>query len=205
MPKLDIVLGGGSVLQSDRLANYKGHGFGLGFADLLGGQGASVATMQHFVSNLMHERGKLLGWLHPGKQRDLPAMRKTLRGSNSFREAKLDALPFDELEQAFAVSAHVAIDFGQCWEFFAFGLSYIKNIDGPESVQRPPTLGSCVFTRLVGRYILRASSSDHRGENENAFFSPFNEAPERVPCPKSGNVGTTGFLAGEGHNVAEPQ
>src|SRR5580698_1489875 len=98
-------------------------------------------------------------------------MRKTLRGSNSLGEAKLDALRFDELEQAFAVSAHVAVDFGQCWEFFAFGLADIENIDRPESVQRPLTFRCCVFTRLVGRYIPCASSSNHRGENENAFFS----------------------------------
>src|SRR3984885_11955251 len=45
VPKLDVVLGRGSVLKSDRLANYKGHGFGLGLADLLGGQRATVATM----------------------------------------------------------------------------------------------------------------------------------------------------------------
>ena len=50
VPKLDVVLGCGSVLKSDRLANHKGHGFGLGFADLFGGQGAAVATMEHFVS-----------------------------------------------------------------------------------------------------------------------------------------------------------
>src|SRR5580704_5419523 len=66
MPKLDVVLGCGSVLKSDRLANYKGHGFGLGLADLFGGQGAAVATMQHFVSDLMHKRRELLGGLHPG-------------------------------------------------------------------------------------------------------------------------------------------
>jgi hypothetical protein len=96
---------------------------------LFGGQGTAVATMQHFVSNLMHQCGKLLGWLHPCKQRDLPAMRKTLRGSNSLGETKLNALRFHELEQAFAVSAHVAIDFGQCWEFFAFGLTDILSRD----------------------------------------------------------------------------
>jgi hypothetical protein len=50
VPKLDVVLGCGSVLKSDRLADDKGHGFGLGLADLFGGQGAAVATMQHFVS-----------------------------------------------------------------------------------------------------------------------------------------------------------
>src|SRR5258708_33933411 len=115
-------------------------------------------------------------------------MRKTLRGSNSLGEADLDALPFHELGQTFAVSAHVAIDFGQCWEFFAFGLTDVKNVNGTESVQRPLTLRSCVLTRLVGRYILRASFSDHRGENENAFFSPFNEAAQRSPCHQSGNV-----------------
>src|SRR5690348_14948335 len=140
--------------------------------------------MQHIVGNLMHERGKLLGGLHPSKQRYLPAMRKTLRRSNSLGEAKLDALRLHELKQTFAVAAHVAIDFGQRWEFLAFGLADIENIDRPKSVQRPLTFRCCVFTRFVGCYILRASSSDHRGENENAFFSPFNEAAKRVPCPK---------------------
>ena len=47
------------------IGNHKCHGFGLRFADLLGGQRAAVAAMQHFVSDLMHECGKLLGWLHP--------------------------------------------------------------------------------------------------------------------------------------------
>src|SRR5208282_5252319 len=203
VPKLDVVLGCGSVLKPDRLADHKGHGLGLGLADLFGGKGAAVATMQHFVSNLMHERGKLLGGLHPCKQGDLPAMRQTLRESNSLGEAKVDTLRFHELQQAFAVSAHVAIDFGQCWEFFAFGLTDVKNVDGPESVQRPLTLCGCVCTRLVGRYILRASSSDHRGENENAFFSPFNEAAKRVPCPQSGNVGGIGLLTCDEHDVAK--
>jgi hypothetical protein len=56
-------------------------------------------------------------------------MRKTLRGSNSLGETKLDALRFYELEKAFAVTAHVAIDFGQCWEFSAFGLANVLSRD----------------------------------------------------------------------------
>src|SRR6202021_2548789 len=150
--------------------------------------------MQHFVGDLMHQRGELLGWLHPGKERDLPAMRETLRGRNSLGEVDLDALRFHELEQSFAVSAHIAVYFGQGGELLAFGLADIENIDGPESVQRPLTLRGCLFTRLVGRYILRASFSDHRGENENAFFSPFNEAAKRVPCTKASNIGGIGLL-----------
>ena len=66
VPKLDIVLGRGSVLKSDRLADHKGHGFGFGFADLLRGHRSTLATVEHFVSDLMHECGELLGWLHPG-------------------------------------------------------------------------------------------------------------------------------------------
>src|ERR1700726_4906325 len=130
-------------------------------------------------------------------------MRKTLCGRNALGEVKLDALRFHELKQTFAVSAHVAIDFGQSRKVFAFGLGNVENIDGSESVQRSLTLSCCVFTRLVGRYILRASSSDHRGENENAFFSPFNEAAKRVPCPKSDNIGSIGLLACDEHDVAE--
>src|SRR5580658_2516725 len=51
VPELDVVLGCGSVLKPNRLANDKGHGFGFGLADLLRGQRASVAPMQHFVSD----------------------------------------------------------------------------------------------------------------------------------------------------------
>ena len=64
-------------------------------------------------------------------------MRETFRGSNSLGEAKLDALRFHELEQAFAVSAHVAIDFGQCWEFFAFGLGNVLSRDLRPSLCAP--------------------------------------------------------------------
>src|SRR5579863_6119622 len=159
--------------------------------------------MQHFVSDLMHKRGEFLGWLHPRKQFDLAAIRETLCGSNFLGETNLDALRFNELKQTFAVSAHVAIDFGQRGKVFAFGLADIENVDGPETVQRPLTLCCCVLTRLVGRYILRASSSDHRGENENPSFSPFNEAAKRVPCPKSGNVGSSGLLTRDEHDIAE--
>ena len=56
-------------------------------------------------------------------------MRETFCGSNSLGEAKLDTLRFYELEQAFAVSTYIAIDFGQCWEFFAFGLTDILSRD----------------------------------------------------------------------------
>ena len=93
--------------------------------------------MQHFVGDLMDERGKLLGWLHPRKQRDLPAMRKTLRGSNSLGETKLDALRFDELEQPFAVSGHIAVYFGQGGEFLAFGLTDVLSRDLRPSLCAP--------------------------------------------------------------------
>src|SRR5580698_2132659 len=85
--------------------------------------------MQHFVSDLMHKRRELLGWLHPGKQLDLAAIRETFCGSNFFGETDLDALRFNELKQTFAVSAHVAIDFGQRGKVFAFGLTNVLSRD----------------------------------------------------------------------------
>jgi hypothetical protein len=85
----------------------------------------------------MHERGELLGWLHPCKKRDFPAIRETLSGRNSLGEADLDALRFYELEQSFAVSAHVAIDFGECGEFFAFGLADVLSRDLRPSLCAP--------------------------------------------------------------------
>jgi len=85
----------------------------------------------------MNKRRELLGWLHPGKQLDLAAIRETFCGSNSFGETNLDALRFHELEQTFAVSAHVAVDFGQCWEFFAFGLADILSRDLRPSLCAP--------------------------------------------------------------------
>src|ERR1039457_591591 len=112
VPELDVIGGCGSGLKPDCLADYEGHSLGFGLADLLGGQGATVAPVQHLVGDLVRERGKLLGGLHPGKQRDLPAIRETLGGSNCLGETKLDALRFHELEKSFAVSAHVAVDFG---------------------------------------------------------------------------------------------
>ena len=85
--------------------------------------------MQHLVGDLMHERGKFLGGLHPRKQRDLSAMRQALGGGNSLGVIQLDALRFDELEQPFAVSAHVALDFGQRGKLLAFGLGDVLSRD----------------------------------------------------------------------------
>src|SRR5580700_1522683 len=114
-------------------------------------------------------------------------MRKTLRGSNSLGEVKLDALAFHELEQAFAVSAHVAIDFGQRGKFFAFGLGKVEHIHAPETVQRALSLlGILVRFRIL---ILLALVANHWSENKNAFLSAPDEAAKRVPSADSRDVG----------------
>jgi hypothetical protein len=64
-------------------------------------------------------------------------MRKTFGGGDSLREGKLDTLGFHELEKAFAVSAHVAVDFGQGGEVFAFGLADILSRDLRPSLCAP--------------------------------------------------------------------
>ena len=76
-------------------------------------------------------------------------MRKTLRGSNSLGETDLDALRFHELEQAFAVSAHVAIDFGQCGKFFAFGLVDVLSRDLRPSLCAPDGIREWMYFSIA--------------------------------------------------------
>jgi hypothetical protein len=124
-----IILGRGSVAQSDRLADHEGHGFRFGLADLLGGEGAAFTAMQHLMSDLMDQRGEFLGGLHPGQQSDLAAVREPLGGCNALGEVQLDVLRLHKLEQPFAVSAHIAADFGEGGEFLAFGLRDVLSRD----------------------------------------------------------------------------
>ena len=74
LPKLDVVSGGGSGLESYRLADDKCDGLGFSLPNLLCGQSAAVATMQHLMRDLVREGGEFLGGLHPGKQRNCPAV-----------------------------------------------------------------------------------------------------------------------------------
>ena len=79
-------------------------------------------------------RSRGLAWkiprrLHPGKQRDLPAIRQALGGCDPFGVVKFDTLDFDKLYEAFPVAAHVALYFGECGKFFAFGLSNVLSRD----------------------------------------------------------------------------
>src|ERR1039458_4200521 len=53
VPELDVIGGCGSGLKPDCLADHEGHGFGLCLADLLGRQRATVAPVQHLVSDLV--------------------------------------------------------------------------------------------------------------------------------------------------------
>jgi len=105
--------------------------------------------VQHFVGDLVNKRGKFFGRLHPGKQGDLAAIRVTLGRANPLREAKLDALRFHEFEQAFAVSAYVAVYFCKGRKVFAFGRVQFSPAKMPRL--RP-------VSRLARRRLTRASN-----------------------------------------------
>ena len=66
-----------------------------------------------------------------------PPCEKPLAGPIFSEITKLDALRFDELEQPFAVSADVALDFGQRGKFFAFGLADVLSRDLRPSLCAP--------------------------------------------------------------------
>src|SRR5271165_1764405 len=74
VPKLDVIGGSTASLKPDGLADDESHSFGLGLADLLGGQGAALSPVQHLVADLVRQSREFLGRLHPRKQGDLPAV-----------------------------------------------------------------------------------------------------------------------------------
>ena len=114
----------------------------------------------------MDKRRKLLGGLHSREQRDLATMRETFCGSNSFGETNLNALRFNELKQAFAVSAHVAVDFRQRWEFFAFGLTDVLSRD------LWPSLCALVVIREEMYFSIAVKRRWHRGRDSHRCTAP---------------------------------
>src|SRR5271166_5960998 len=74
VPNLDVISGGSTRLKTDGLADHEGYSFGLGLADLLGGQGAALSPVQHLVADLVRQSREFFGGLHPAKQGDLPAV-----------------------------------------------------------------------------------------------------------------------------------
>ena len=119
------------------MADDKGHSFGLGFTDLLGGQGAALTPVQKFVADLVRQRGKFLGGLHPGKQGDFSAVGQALSGSDLVGVIQRDAVGFHELDQPFAVAADIALYFVQSWKVFALGLAPILSRDLRPSLCAP--------------------------------------------------------------------
>jgi len=86
-------------------------------------------------------------------------MRETLFAGAIARKAKLDALRFHELNRLRG-TPHVALT-SSVWDSFAFGLTDIKNVDGPGIVQ---------VTRLTLH--VSASSSQSIGRNIRARSLP---------------------------------
>ena len=77
-------------------------------------------------------------------------MGQALGGANLLGVIQLDALCGDELDEPFAVTAHVALDFVQRGQLFAFGLSNVENIHAPKTVQRSLSLlGIGVLFRIL--------------------------------------------------------
>ena len=81
------------------------------------------------MADLVRQRGKFLGGLHPGKQRDFSAVGQTLSGSDLVRIIQRDAVSFHEPDQPFAVAANIALYFGQSWKVFALRLAPILSRD----------------------------------------------------------------------------
>jgi len=89
-----IIGGCGSGSQADGLAHHKGHGFGLGFADLLGGEGAALAAMEHLVGLCCRQHKPIyvaqnFMWRSPqGGPEDAPSRADTRHITSGFRDCE---------------------------------------------------------------------------------------------------------------------
>jgi hypothetical protein len=198
-PNLDVILGCRSGLETNSLTNYKGHGFGL--ADL-GGQHPAFASMQHLVADFMNQRGELLSGLHTGKQRDLPAVRRSLRWCNPVGEGQFDALRLHESEEPLAVYAHVT------WISVSVGLRLllddIERIHGAKANELLLAFLLRIGTDIgCGFFLPQPAVADHRSQNENALLATFDEAAKRIPGANPGNVAGIRFLSSNQHDVAK--
>src|SRR5438477_10481311 len=130
-------------------------------------------------------------------------MRQTLRGCNALGVAQFDSLRLHEIEQPLAVSAHVSVYFGERWQFLAFGLADVEHVHRSKTDQSVLWLAfiGCIVGVNFGRdcVLARPTIPDHRGKNEDAFFSALNESAKRVPCTDSGYVGGVRLLSGNQH------
>src|SRR6266536_5389942 len=97
------------------------------------------------MANFMYQRRKLLGWFHSGKQSDLAAVRETFRGCNSLGVVQFHALRLHEVEQSFAIPAHVALHFGQGREFLTFGLADVLSRDLWPSLCAPDVIREWMY------------------------------------------------------------
>ena len=66
---------------------------------------------------------------------DLAAVGQAFRRCNALGIVHFDALRFHELEKMLAIAAHVALDFCQRRQLFAFGLGHVENVNGTKSVE----------------------------------------------------------------------
>jgi len=119
LPKLVLVLGCSPVLSPTDWQLQK-HGFGLFsrtclVVSVLGRHGGAFRGQSH------GQVSKTLRRLHsPDRSLIFPPSRETLRWRISLGVATRDACDSTNLKSLSTVSAHVAIDFGQGGEFFAF-------------------------------------------------------------------------------------
>jgi hypothetical protein len=74
----------------------------------------------------------------------------------------------------------------------------VEHVHGAKAEELPSWLAfiRCIVGVYLGRdfALARPVVSDHWSENQDSFFPALNEAAKRVPCTKSGDVGSVGLL-----------
>jgi hypothetical protein len=92
-------------------------------------------------------------------------------------------LRFHELEKTLAIAAHVALDFRQRRQVFAFGLGYVENVNSTKSVELSRIAFRVSGIRATGQLVDPRSAVIHQARQLNreyGFFASRSQPFERL-------------------------
>jgi len=174
---------------------------GFGLAHGLGRGGPAFGFVQHFVREFVNQGAEFFCASLPWEQRDSASVAHAECRCDRLLELDLDSLRDGEVEQPFAVLAHVAAHLGcKLGKFFAFRLRDIEDVHGTEAYEDGLILSADV---LLGFGVWLAPGTDHGSKDADAALTLFHSPAKLIPSVHSSHAGCVGALPGDLKDVAK--
>ena len=137
--------------------------------------------MKNFVGEFVRQHGDVFGGGQVREQRDFPAFRNTVRGTNRFGIPEPDAERKRVGGEPIPVTPGIAVDFSDRGQRSAFGLAHVEDGSGTVTEKN-------FFDALPGDLFRLSFAPENRGKNGDAFFSLADVSSEFVPGVKPGHM-----------------